>query len=112
MTTKAKPGMKYDEQKQKWFSLPLEILEPLADLMEAGAKKYERFNCLEPFEDSSERFYNAMLRHIKESQRNPLAIDTDTGCYHLACVAFNSLMRLYHTQRELEGFSDETCDPS
>jgi hypothetical protein len=87
-------GLKYDSNKQKWYAMPLEILEPLADVFAAGERKYETFNCLEPFEDSDRRFYDSQMRHVKDSQLDPLAIDEETGCYHQAQVAFSALMRL------------------
>ncbi len=87
-------GLKYDSNKQKWYAMPLEILEPLADVFVAGEKKCEIFNCLQPFEDSDRRFYDSQMRHVKDSQLDPLAIDEETGCYHQAQVAFSALMRL------------------
>ena len=93
-------GLKHDTDKRCWHSLPLEILEPLADLMEAGREKYGQFNCLEDFDNPDERFWNANMRHARACQRNPLAIDPETGCYHEAARAFSSLMRIYHCRRE------------
>ena len=93
-------GSKFDENKQEWFALPLEILEPLADVFNAGEKIYDTFNCLLPFDDSSRRFYNATIRHLRASQIDPLARDEETGCYNLAQVAFNSLLRLHNCLRE------------
>ncbi|MCK9436783.1 MAG: DUF5664 domain-containing protein [Synergistaceae bacterium] len=93
-------GLKFDDGKQEWFAMPLEILEPLADVFNAGEKIYETFNCMLPFNDPSRRFYNATMRHLRESQIDPLAIDKDTGCYHLAQVAFNVLLRLHNCLRE------------
>lgn len=93
-------GLKRDDDKQRWHSLPLELLEPLADLMEAGRKKYGKFNCLDEFDNPDERFWNANMRHAAACQRDPLAIDQETGCYHEAARAFSSLMRIYHCLRE------------
>ena len=95
-----KAGMKHDAGKQGWYAMPLEVLEPLGDVYTAGEKKYATFNCLLPFEDSSRRFYNGMMRHNAASQLDPLAKDEETGCYHLAQVAFNALMRLHHARKE------------
>lgn len=91
---------KFDTDKQRWHALPLEILEPLAELMEAGARKYGKFNCLEYFENPDERFWNANMRHAAQCQADPLAIDEETGCYHEACRAFSSLMRIYHCKKQ------------
>lgn len=94
-------GQKHDDGKQKWHSLPLVILEPLADVMEAGARKYQKFNCLEPFDNWNERFYNSTMRHIQAAQIDPLAINNeDGGVYHLAQAAFGCLLRLHNALRE------------
>lgn len=100
-------GCKRDEGKQPYFAMPLEVLKPLADVFAAGEKKYATFNCLLPFRDSSRRFYDGMMRHNAASQIDPLAKDEETGCYHLAQVAFNSLMRLHHALKERAGEQNE-----
>lgn len=93
-------GLKHDAGKLDWYALPLEILEPLAELLLAGEQKYSTFNCLEPFENSNRRFWSANMRHAVKCQKDPLAIDEETGCYHEAARAFCSLMRLYHARKE------------
>ena len=94
-------GQKWDEGKQSWFSMPLIILKPLSDVFEAGiAKGYGRFNCLLPFTDSNRRFYDGQMRHTEACQLDPLAIDEETGCYHSAQIAFNSLLRLHNALQE------------
>ena len=93
-------GLKLDTGKQPWFAMPLVVLKPLADVFKAGEIKYETFNCLLPFDDPSRRFYDAMMRHNEASQIDPLARDEETGCYHLAQVAFNALMRLHNARME------------
>jgi len=92
-------GLKFDNDKQPWYAMPLEILEPLADVFRAGEKKYETFNCLKPFDDPARRFYDAMMRHMEAQQIDPLAKDPDTGCYHAAQIAFNALLRLYNCRK-------------
>lgn len=95
-------GLKNDTDKLDWHALPLEILEPLVEAFVAGTKKYERFNCLSPFKDPDKRFFSAQMRHTVACQLDPLARDDDTGCYHAAQIAFNTLMRLYHCRKEAE----------
>jgi hypothetical protein len=96
-------GLKHDRGKQGWYPLPLVILKPLADVFLAGEKKYETFNCLQPFEDSNRRFWDATMRHLEACQIDPLAKDDETGCYHAAQVAFNTLLRLHNALREKDG---------
>lgn len=93
-------GLKFDQGKQPWFAMPLEVLMPLADVFAAGEKKYNTFNCLQPFRDANRRFYDGQMRHTEQCQLDPLAIDEETGCYHAAQVAFNTLMRLYHAKKQ------------
>lgn len=104
-------GAKFDDGKQQWFLLPLEILEPLADVMLIGERKgYGNFSCLDEFDNPSRRFFDGLMRHTAASQRDPLAINKEYDqngeyigeCYHLAGVAFNALMRLYHARKEAE----------
>lgn len=101
-------GQKFDTGKRKWHALPLELLEPLADLMTAGAEKYSKFNCLEPFDDPDARFWDANMRHGMACQRDPLAIDEETGCYHEAARAFSSLMRIYHCKKQRESQNENS----
>lgn len=89
-------GLKYDNDKQQWLAMPLEVLKPLANVFVAGEKKYATFNCLQEFDEPNRRFYDALMRHLESSQLDPLAKDEETGCYHLAQVAFSALMRLHH----------------
>ena len=95
-------GLKHDSGKQPWFALPLEILEPLADLFAAGEHKYGTFNCLNPFDEPDRRFWDAAMRHMTACQMNPLAKDPETGCYHAAAVAFSMLMRIHHSKYEAD----------
>lgn len=93
-------GMKLDQGKQQWYAMPLEVIALLADVFAAGERKYKIWNCLKPFENGDRRFFDATMRHLAECQRDPLAIDPETGCYHGAQVAWNALMRTYHAVRE------------
>ena len=101
---KSEVGQKWDEGKQKWHSLPLVLLRPLADVFEAGVVKgYGTFNCLQPFEDSDRRFWDATMRHLEACQIDPLTRDEETGCYHAAQAAFNILLRLHNALRANNG---------
>jgi cytidyltransferase-like protein len=92
-------GQKWDEGKREWFSMPLTLLEPLADVFTAGVVKgYGRFNCLNPFDDSDRRFWDSTMRHMEACQLDSLAKDKETGCYHAAQAAFGMLLRLYNAQ--------------
>ena len=91
-------GLKHDTGKQPWFAMPLVVLKPLADVFAAGEKKYETFNCLQPFEDSDRRFWDATMRHLEACQLDPLAKDEETGCYHAVQACFNLLLRIHNAR--------------
>ena len=83
--------------------MPLEVLDGLASVFEAGEKFYSTFNCLNEFEDGDRRFWDGMMRHLRKCQLNPLAIDDDpeegTGCLHGYQAGWNILMRTYHAEK-------------
>ena len=87
-------GKKDDTGKPDWHALPLRLIKPMVAVAEAGVVKYGRFNILKKFDKHEERFFSAMMRHAEECQIDPLAIDEEDGCYHLAKVAFNALAEL------------------
>lgn len=101
-------GSKADIGKQRWFSMPLVVLHPLADAFKAGELKYDVFNCLNQFDNPNDRFWDGAMRHMEKCQLDPLAIDQEIyekygiKVYHAAQVAFNTLMRLYHCLKEQE----------
>ncbi len=96
-------GVKHDAEKLDWSLLPLEVLEPLVDVFRLGAEKYGFENWRKEFENGDRRFHAARMRHIKEAQGDPLAInEEDGGVYHEAQVAWNSLMRLWQAQQRKE----------
>ena len=95
-------GKKDDAGKQRWYAMPLCMLKDLADVFNAGKVKYGIFNCLQEFDNPTERFWDALMRHLEECQIDPLSKDPETGCYNAACVAFNALMYLYHRKRGAE----------
>jgi len=93
-------GRKDDQGKLSWYDLPLEMVELLVPVATAGRKKYGLHSALKPFENNNERWYNADMRHAVPSQIDPLAIDEEDGCYHLAKRAYNDLARLYHAIKD------------
>lgn len=93
-------AMKFDGGKIDWHAFPLKCLEGLIKVAMAGCNKYERFNCLKPFENGDERLFAAAMRHMVECQIVPLAIDEETGCRHGYQAAWNIIMRTYHAEKE------------
>jgi hypothetical protein len=91
-------ALKYDQGKIDWHSFPLVVLEGLMKVSLAGCVKYERFNCLLPFDNGDQRLFSAAMRHTVACQLDPLAVDEETGCLHGYQSAWNMLMRTYHAE--------------
>lgn len=93
-------GKKFDGQKLDWSLLPLDFVEPLVPIFKIGEERYGYENWRKEFTNPRRRFNAALKRHLKECERNPLAInEEDGGVYHLAQIAWNALELLY---QELE----------
>lgn len=87
-------GTKNDRQdnKTRWELLPLDCIEDIARVYTEGAKKYADNNW-KYLENGYERYKGALLRHLYASESSP--IDQETGCYHLAAVAWNAIAMLW-----------------
>jgi hypothetical protein len=96
-------GKKFDKDKLDWSVLDLAFIEPLIPVFKLGEHRYGYLNHLNPFENSSRRFYAAIMRHMRASQYDPLAInEEDGGVYHLAQIAWDALQRLSQALKEKE----------
>ncbi len=105
--TENKKSIKNDRKdgKVRMDLLPWPELEKIAEVYTAGAKKYGP-NRWQNLENGYERYKGAMLRHLTEVEKGN-AIDEDTGCLHIAQVAWNAIamvhfkLKEYDTQRIL-----------
>jgi hypothetical protein len=92
-------GRKDDNGKPQYYAMPLEVLERLATVFVFGETKYETFNCLNDFKNGDRRLFDATMRHLKECQVDPTAIDKESGCLHGYQAAFSILMRTFHAEK-------------
>lgn len=81
------------DDKLMWELLPLEDVENIVEVYTAGAKKYgpDRWQNLD---NGFKRYKAAMFRHLLEYEKGN-RIDPDTGCMHLAQVAWNAIAMLH-----------------
>ena len=94
-------GKKNDGQKLDWSLVPLEFVEDLCPVFTHGERIYDYENWKKDFGPNFERrFIAALKRHLREVEKHgPLAInEQDSGVYHLAQIAWNSLCLLYHAK--------------
>lgn len=85
------------DDKLRWDLLPLEEIEDIVRVYHAGAKKYGP-NRWQHLPDGYNRYKAAMMRHLVEYEKGD-QIDSDTGCLHLAQVAWNAIAMLYLSKR-------------
>ena len=102
---KQNEGIKYDEQKPKmgflFKSFP-NALRKVSKQNDYGANKYSPMNWKHV---SSERYEDALSRHLILALENPNAID-ESGQEHLAAVAWNALA-LIELRQNMKGQNND-----
>lgn len=106
-------GKKNDflDDKLRWDLLPMEEIEDIVKVYHAGAKKYGDNNW-QNLDNGFERYRAAMMRHMMEYMKGE-RIDADTGCFHLAQVAWGAIAMLYydkHNKGLIPMVKDDSCD--
>lgn len=77
------------DDKLRWDLLPLETIEEIVKVYHAGAKKYGE-NTWQNLPDGYNRYKGAMMRHLVLHEKGEI-FDEETGCMHLAQVAWNAI---------------------
>jgi hypothetical protein len=90
-------GVKFDEEKERWSLLPIDIVEDIVKVLDFGAKKYGVDNW-KKMEDK-ERYYSAMMRHIV-AWRKGEDLDSETGFHHLTHAMTNIVFLMYFFKKE------------
>lgn len=79
--------------KLRWELLPLEDMEEIVKVFHAGAEKYGANNW-QNLPNGYERYKAALFRHLLEHEKGHWK-DDETGCIHLAQVAWNAIAMLH-----------------
>ena len=95
-------AVKKDNDKPQLNLVPLEILEPLARVREFAVKKYGIDGIEAWREISDDRLLAALLRHTVTYQKDPKALDAESGLPAIYHVAINAAFLAIKTaEREL-----------
>lgn len=86
----SKSAVKYDSGKDAWHLLPVIPLREIIKLLAYGARKYHSHNWRLGFDYS--RCYDALMRHLQSWWLDGENVDEESGCLHLAAVAFYALI--------------------
>ena len=95
--TEARKNDRLDD-KLRWELLPLEDVEDIVKVYTAGAKKYGP-DQWQNLPDGIRRYKAALLRHLVEFDKGN-EIDEETGCRHLAAVAWNAIAMLHISKQQ------------
>lgn len=86
------------DKKLRWDLIPLEEIEDIVKVYTEGANKYGDNNW-KHLENGYQRYKGAMLRHLVEYEKGT-EFDEETGCRHLAQVAWNAIAMLYLSKQK------------
>ena len=95
--TEARKNDRLDD-KLRWELLPLEDVEDIVRVYTAGAKKYGP-DQWQNLPDGIRRYKAALHRHLVEFDKGN-EIDEETGCRHLAAVAWNAIAMLHISKQQ------------
>lgn len=98
-------GKKYDSNKARYDLVPVLALEQVAQVLTAGAAKYnESYNeeNWRKVENKQRRYYSATLRHMEAVRKGELH-DSETKLHHYAHAISNLMFLL---QEHMEGNLD------
>ena len=95
------------DDKLRWELLPLEDIEDIVKVYTAGAKKYGP-DTWQELPDGIRRYKAALLRHLVEYDKGN-KIDEETGCHHLAAVAWNAIAMLHIAKQNMKNNENTIC---
>lgn len=93
-------GIKKDDGKLIWSLLPFDALEEIVKVYTYGAKKYGEYNYLGGIRFS--RIVSAIFRHFKSWWIDKEEYDKESGCLHLAHMAWGILTLIVYTLRKID----------
>ena len=79
--------MKYDEGKPDYTLIPPQILDAIWEVRKYGTQKYGSVNNWKTV--SVERYWQAVLRHVRAAWDDPTRKDPESGLPHLWHIACN-----------------------
>ena len=90
----------FKDEKLRWDLLPLKEIEEIVKVYTAGSKKYGD-NTWQKLPNGMARYRAALLRHLVEYEKGN-TVDEETGCKHLAQVAWNAIAMLHLSEQKKE----------
>lgn len=92
-------AVKFDQGKVDWSLVPFEALEGMAQVLEFGAKKYDRWNWTTGGGFKWTRVLASCLRHIFAFMRGE-DVDPESGLSHISHAQCNLLFLAYYIRNK------------
>lgn len=89
----------FKDNKLRWDLLPLAEIEDIVAVYTAGSKKYGDNNW-QNLPNGLQRYKAALLRHLLCYEKGE-EFDEETGCRHLAQVAWNAIAMLWISKHKI-----------
>lgn len=89
----------FKDNKLRWDLLPLAEIEDIVAVYTAGSKKYGDNNW-QNLPNGLQRYKAALLRHLLCYEKGE-EFDEETGCRHLAQVAWNAIAMLWISKHKV-----------
>lgn len=87
-------GVKHDQGKNQWDSIPFECLDELAKIMTYGVNKYGAPSGWESVPNMENRYFSALMRHLSAYKQGEER-DSESGHYHLSHALCNVVFLLW-----------------
>jgi hypothetical protein len=94
---------RFNSGKAKWSLLPLEVFEPVVQVLMFGAKKYAAWNFAEGNGLSWTEVGESTQRHLSEWMRGE-DNDPESGLSHLGHIGCNLMFLLYYRMYAEKGY--------
>lgn len=88
-------ALRYNEDKLRWSLVDWKSMEPMIQVLEFGAKKYEEDNWKKPMD--KKQILNSAMRHLI-AMMNGEEIDQESGLPHVGHLMCNAMFYSYHSK--------------
>lgn len=90
-------GLRYNKGKRKWSLLSFKALEPMIDVLEFGATKYEPFNWQKGLDKTE--ILESLQRHVAKLFDGE-EIDQESKIHHIGHILCNAMFYSYFMQKD------------
>ena len=90
-------GLRYNTGKRKWSLVHFQSLEPMIEVLEFGAKKYEPYNWQKGLDQKE--VLESLQRHVAKLFDGE-EIDSESGIHHIGHIMCNAMFYSYGIKKD------------